>query len=53
MSGGAYAVGTAVARPGEIVYGELPVLDLPTGGREILPVLIARGRDSVCLSSLG
>lgn len=45
MSGDEYAVGTAVARPGEVVYGELPVLDLPTGGRESLPVLIARGRE--------
>ena len=44
MSGEAFAVGTATARPGEIVYGELPVLDLPTGGREALPVIIAQGR---------
>ena len=45
MSGEAFAVGTATARPGEIVYGELPVLDLPTGGREALPVIIAQGRE--------
>jgi len=37
-------IGTATARPGEIVYGELPVLDLPSGGRERLPIIIAQGR---------
>ena len=37
-------IGTATARPGEIVYGELPVLDLPTGGQERLPIIIAQGR---------
>lgn len=37
-------IGTATARPGELVYGELPVLDLPTGGSERLPVIIAQGR---------
>jgi hypothetical protein len=39
-------IGTATARPGEIVYGELPVLDLPTGGSESLPIIIAQGRDA-------
>ena len=39
----ALTIGTATARPGEIVYGELPVLDLPTGGRESLPIIIAQG----------
>jgi uncharacterized protein len=39
-------IGTASARPGEIGYGELPVLDLPTGGSECLPVIIAQGRDA-------
>lgn len=39
-------IGTATARPGEIVYGDLPVLDLPTGGSERLPVIIAQGRDA-------
>jgi len=42
----ALTIGTATARPGEIVYGELPVLDLPTGGQERLPVIIAQGRDA-------
>lgn len=36
-------VGSATARPGEIVYGDLPVLDLPSGGQERLPVIIAQG----------
>lgn len=45
MSDKEFTVGTATARPGEIVYGELPVLELPTGGHETLPVLIAQGRD--------
>ncbi len=39
-------IGTATARPGEISYGELPVLDLPTGGSECLPIIIAQGRDA-------
>ena len=39
-------IGTATARPGEISYGELPVLDLPTGGSESLPIIIAQGRDA-------
>lgn len=46
MRDGALTVGTATARPGEIVYGELPVLDLPTGGREALPVILAQGREA-------
>ncbi len=37
-------IGSAVARPGEVVYGDLPVLDLPSGGQERLPVIIAQGR---------
>jgi predicted deacylase len=41
-----FTIGTATARPGEISYGELPVLDLPTGGRENLPIIIAQGRDA-------
>ncbi|MGN6810335.1 MAG: succinylglutamate desuccinylase/aspartoacylase family protein [Thermomicrobiales bacterium] len=41
-----FTVGTATARPGEIVYGELPVLDHPTGGQEALPVIIAQGRET-------
>jgi len=40
----AFSVGSALARPGEITYGDLPVLDLPSGGQERLPVIIAQGR---------
>jgi predicted deacylase len=39
-------VGSATARPGEIVYGDLPVLDLPSGGQECLPVIIAQGHET-------
>lgn len=39
-----FSVGSATARPGEITYGELPVLDLPSSGQERLPVIIAQGR---------
>ena len=45
MSQRGFSVGTATARAGEVVYGELPVLELPTGGQEALPVIIAQGRD--------
>lgn len=45
MSSGVFTVGTATARPGEIVYGELPVLEHPTGGWEALPVIVAQGRE--------
>lgn len=40
----AFNVGSATARPGKITYGDLPVLDLPSGGQERLPVIIAQGR---------
>lgn len=36
-------IGTASARPGELAHGELRVLELPTGGWETLPIIIARG----------
>lgn len=39
------AIGSARAAPGEIAYGALPVLELPTGGWESLPIIIARGKD--------
>ncbi|HEY8602234.1 MAG TPA: succinylglutamate desuccinylase/aspartoacylase family protein [Thermomicrobiales bacterium] len=39
-----FSVGSATARPGEITYGDLPALDLPSGGQERLPVIIAQGR---------
>ncbi len=38
-------VGTAEARPGELVYGWFEVAELPTGHVERLPVLIAQGRE--------
>lgn len=40
-----WTIGGATPRPGEVVRGELPVLDLPTGGHESLPVLVAQGRE--------
>jgi predicted deacylase len=46
VSADQFTVGTATASPGEIVYGELPVLDHPTGGQESLPVIIAQGREA-------
>lgn len=39
-----FSVGSATARPGELTYGDLAVLDLPSGGQERLPVIIAQGR---------
>lgn len=36
-------LGTAASRSGDLVRGTLPVTDLPTGGTEQLPVLIAEG----------
>lgn len=40
-----FSIGSATARPGELAYGDLPVLDLPSGGQERLPVIIAQGRE--------
>jgi len=37
-------LGTAVARSGEMSYGYLDVLELPTGITERLPVVLAQGR---------
>lgn len=36
-------IGTASAAPGELATGYLDVTDLPTGGPERLPVVVARG----------
>ena len=36
-------LGTATADPGELARGYLPVTDLPTGGTEVLPVVLANG----------
>lgn len=38
-------IGTATATPGELTTGSLDVTDLPTGGAERLPVVIARGEE--------
>jgi predicted deacylase len=37
-------IGSAEAKPGEIVYGWLDAVDLPTGGSDRFPVIIAQGR---------
>jgi predicted deacylase len=37
-------LGTAIAAPGEMRYGYLEVLELPTGITERLPVILAQGR---------
>ncbi len=38
-------VGSAVSTRGAYAYGTIPVLDLPTGGREEIPVVIAQGQE--------
>jgi predicted deacylase len=38
-------LGTASADPGDLARGYLPVTDLPTGGTEVLPVVLANGVD--------
>ena len=40
-----FSIGSATSRPGELAYGDLAVLDLPSGGQERLPVIIAQGRE--------
>lgn len=43
-------VGTAKPRSGSVSYGVLEVMDLPTGGMEQLPVVLAQGRaDGPCV----
>jgi len=44
-SGRGLVVGTAAAKPGELVYGHLDLMDLPNGVPERLPVLIAQGQE--------
>jgi hypothetical protein len=39
-------IGTAVAKPGEIVAGWLDAVDLPTGGADRFPVIVAQGKDT-------
>lgn len=44
------AVGTARASKNELTYGALEVLDLPTGGKEFLPVALVTGdHDGPCM----
>lgn len=44
-----FALGTARARIGKIVYGVYPLIEHPTGGTETIPVVLARGRkDGPC-----
>lgn len=40
-----FSIGSATARPGELAYGDLAVLDLPSGGQERVPIIIAQGRE--------
>lgn len=37
------SIGTVTARPGEIVYGEYPLVAHPVGGADALPVIVAQG----------
>lgn len=37
-------IGSATAEPGSYAYGTIRVLDLPTGGHEAIPVVIAQGK---------
>lgn len=39
-------IGTAIANPGGQAFGTIKVLELPTGGYEEIPVIIAQGRES-------
>jgi predicted deacylase len=39
-------IGTAAARPGEIVTGWFEAVRLPTGGKDRFPVIIAQGREA-------
>ena len=45
MSSSKIKVGTATSQPGATSYGSLRVLDLPTGGHEEIPVIIAQGTE--------
>lgn len=37
-------LGTAIARPGEITYGEFDLVEHPLGGCDRLPIILAQGR---------
>ena len=43
MRHSALAVGTCIGSPGRLSYGTFPGPDLPTGGNDALPVIIAQG----------
>ncbi|MBK9779236.1 MAG: succinylglutamate desuccinylase/aspartoacylase family protein [Anaerolineales bacterium] len=38
-------IGTAAAKPGEIVYGEYVLVQHPVGGTDVAPVVIAQGQE--------
>ncbi len=38
-------IGTATGQPGQITYGSLEAVALPSGGSDQFPVIIAQGRD--------
>ena len=42
----AIQIGTATAQPGQIVYGTIDAVPLPTGGADHFPVIIAQGYET-------
>jgi hypothetical protein len=42
----ALEIGTALARPGQLVYGEFAGVALPTGGSDHFPVILAQGYEN-------
>lgn len=41
-----FSLGTAIAAPGEITYGEFDLVEHPVGGYDRLPVILAQGREA-------
>src|SRR5215831_18477832 len=39
-----FEIGTACALPGEIVYGEFEAVELPSGGGDSFPIILAQGK---------
>src|SRR5260370_11559414 len=37
-------IGTAWAQPGQIVFGELEAVELPSGGDDSFPIILAQGK---------
>src|SRR5260370_42536212 len=37
-------IGTACAQPGQIVFGELEAVELPSGGDDSFPIILAQGK---------